>query len=272
MRIGIATKSSREEIIKLIERIYKELERKGVEVFVDSNLEGRIKGRFVHVSRMKNFDLVLAVGGDGTILSVERRLSDGKTPILGINFGLVGFLAELTSDEFFKYIDRIVAKKFRVEERLKIKVNLAEKRLPDALNEVVVLTAQPAKMLPLALYVDDKLVEKIYTDGIIIATPTGSTAYAMSAGGPIIDPRVDALVIVPICPFKLSIRPLVVPSDSRIRIRIAEPEKEAIVVVDGQVKKKISQNNEVLVTKSENKAYFARIKERNFYEKVGMLK
>ncbi len=272
MKIGIATKSSRQEIIELIKKIYSELERKGVEVFIDSNLEGRIEGKFAHVSEMKNFDLVLAVGGDGTILSVERRLSNGKVPILGINFGLVGFLAELAPSEFFKYIDKIIAKKFKIEERLKIEVNLNGRRLPDALNEVVVLTAQPAKMLPLALYIDDKPAEKIYADGIIIATPTGSTAYAMSAGGPIIDPRVDALVIVPICPFKLSIRPLVVPSNSKIKVKVAEPEKEAIVVIDGQVKKKISPSNEVVVTKSENKAYFARIKEKNFYEKISMLK
>ncbi|MFQ6051987.1 MAG: NAD(+)/NADH kinase [Candidatus Hydrothermarchaeota archaeon] len=211
-------------------------------------------------------DVIFTVGGDGTILLVERHLKK-EIPICGINIGGVGFLTEISPENTEFALDNIIEGRYGIEERSKISLSIGGEPLPDALNEVVIMTFMPGKMLNLEVWVNGQLAESFGTDGIILATPTGSTAYAMSAGGPIIDPRVDAFVIVPICPFKLSARPLVVPSDSLVKVKITKPEMRSIVVVDGQYERKVKIETEFLIKKSKRKAHFIKFSE-DFYEKV----
>ncbi|MCK9565952.1 MAG: NAD(+) kinase, partial [Methanothrix sp.] len=141
--------------------------------------------------------------------------------------------------------------------------------LPCATNEIAFLTASPAKMIEFEIIVDGSLMEDFRADGVIIATATGSTAYAMSAGGPIVDPRVDAIVLVPMAPFKLSSRPWVIPGDSEIKVQLKLPDKEALVVVDGQSSTTISSKDQVIISKAETPARFVKVAARDgFYAKV----
>ena len=212
-------------------------------------------------------DVIITVGGDGTIL---RTLQGTDTPILGVNAGVLGFLTEVQPGEIKSAIKKIVSKKYRIETRLKLKTVMNGKRLEDATNEAVIHTAHIAKMRHFAISVDGTPATEMRADGLIVATPTGSTCYAMSVGSAIVDPRVDALVIAPIAPFRLSARPFVVPARSKIQVTIKEP-RECIMVIDGQCEFEMSGHEELVFTASDKKARFVSFKDdfyRNLEEKL----
>ncbi len=205
-------------------------------------------------------DVIITVGGDGTIL---RTLQGCDCPILGVNAGVLGFLTEVKPDEVQTAVKRLLAGKFKIDERLKLKTVMNGKRLEDATNEAVLHTAHIAKMRHFQISIDGARATEIRADGLIIATPTGSTSYAMSVGSSIVDPRVDALVIAPIAPFRLAARPLVVPAKSAIGVTIKEP-KECIMVIDGQVEFMTAGTEKYEFTGSEKKAKFVSFKD-DFY-------
>ncbi|MEM2891159.1 MAG: NAD(+)/NADH kinase [Thermoplasmata archaeon] len=212
-------------------------------------------------------DVIITIGGDGTIL---RTLQGTDAPILGVNAGVLGFLTEVQPNEIRSAIKRVLAGKYRIEERLKLKTVMDGKRLEDATNEAVIHTAHIAKMRHFAISVDNTPATEMRADGIIVATPTGSTCYAMSVGSSIVDPRVEALVIAPIAPFRLSARPFVVPARSRISITIKEP-RECIMVIDGQCELEMTGKERLVFTASDKKARFVSFKDdfyRNLEEKL----
>lgn len=212
-------------------------------------------------------DVIITIGGDGTIL---RTLQGTDAPILGVNAGVLGFLTEVQPNEIRSAIKKVLAGKYRIEERLKLKTVMDGKRLEDATNEAVIHTAHIAKMRHFAISVDKTPATEMRADGIIVATPTGSTCYAMSVGSSIVDPRVEALVIAPIAPFRLSARPFVVPARSRISITIKEP-RECIMVIDGQCEFEMTGKERLVFTASDKKARFVSFKDdfyRNLEEKL----
>jgi NAD+ kinase len=211
-------------------------------------------------------DIVIAVGGDGTLLRTQSYISQKKIPVLGINMGTVGFLTEIDPENALKAVDQVIAGKYFVEKRTQLRV-WHNGELPSALNEVVLMTRKPAKMLHIQIEVDEEIVEELRADGLIISTPSGSTAYSMSAGGPIVDPRVGAFIVVPICPFKLGARPTVVPNDSQIKVKLLREGKKAIAVIDGQFEEEINYMDEIVFRKSDHCAYFVRFT-KNFYRRV----
>jgi NAD+ kinase len=216
--------------------------------------------------REEGVDLIISIGGDGTVLRCISKMED-PLPLMGINMGTLGFLVETSPEDAISTIEKRLAG-FEYEQRKRLKVMLNEKELPCATNEVVLTTARPAKIMTFRITVDHCKIEEIRSDGIVIATPTGSTAYAMSAGGPIIDPRVNATLIVPLAPFKLSARPWVVPSDRSIQVEIIIPEKEAAIVIDGQHNFTMKMNDIITLTEALNPARFVTTDISAFYEKV----
>ncbi len=210
-------------------------------------------------------DLILIFGGDGTILR-SLQLLPKPTPILGINMGEVGFLTVVDPETALYIIDDVL-EGFEVVERARLAVKLNEFELPCAMNEAVIITARPAKISEFRIYVDGKLMEDLRADGVVIATPTGSTAYAMSAGGPIVDPRVDGIIIVPLAPYKLSARPWVVPGSSIVKLELMREEKESIVVVDGQYTSNVKKNDVLTFTRCETPALFVKFGDK-FYDLV----
>jgi len=211
-------------------------------------------------------DFIVSIGGDGTILRTIHKMPDPK-PILGINMGTVGFLVDVEPGDAVNTLEHLLLG-FEVDERSRLKITVDGRDLPSATNEVAIITASPAKMLDFKITVDGSILEQLRADGMIFATSTGSTAYAMSAGGPIVDPRVDGIVLVPVAPFKLSARPWVIPGDSLIRVELTLPGKEALVVVDGQTMTSIYHEQVVIMSRAEVPARFVKASKDGFYEKV----
>jgi len=212
----------------------------------------------------KKSDIVVTIGGDGTIL---RALEKIEKPIFAINSGGMGFLSEVESKYAKEGLKRVIDKNYNVEERAKLKVTVDGKRLPDAANEVTVQTARIAKMIYLQVLIEGELLETFGADGVIVATPTGSTSYSLSAGGPILDPGVDAMVIAPLAPFKLAARPWVVPLDKKVEIKLLYKSKETKIVIDGESPQVITPDSKIIITVSEKKARFVRFGE-SFYQMV----
>ena len=212
----------------------------------------------------KDADIVVTIGGDGTIL---MAMSEIDKPVFAINSGGIGFLSELESKYAFEGLKQIIEGKYNIEERAKLKITLDGKRLPDATNEVTIQTARIAKILYLKIFVDDELIESMGADGVIIATPTGSTSYSLSVGGPIMDPTVNAMIIAPLAAFKLSARPWIIPLDRRVSVHLLPKSKETNLVIDGRYLSPVAQESSIIVTGSEKKARFIRFGE-SFYQMV----
>ncbi|MGZ7109341.1 MAG: NAD(+) kinase [Methanobacterium sp.] len=268
MRIGIVTRHDLHRGLELAEEIADFLIKEKVEIVLDSLIVDNLR-RFHNLSSEideMDVDMIITIGGDGTILRTQSLIGEKKIPIFGINLGTVGFLTEIGPEEAFHAIKEVLAGNYFVEERTRLEV-WHNRDLAPALNEVVILTRKAAKMLHIEVKVDDEIVEELRADGIIFATPSGSTAYSMSAGGPIVDPRVDAFIIVPICPFKLGSRPTVVSGQSIIKVRLLREGKKAVAVIDGQYEEEINYMEEVIFQKSIENAYFVRLT-KEFYKKV----
>lgn len=260
MRIGISGTPELRNFKRVAQKVVGALEDEDL-VFEENTAEA-LGFDGVPLNKLRA-DILVTIGGDGTVL---RTLQSTTIPILGVNAGVLGFLTEVQPDDIDESMRLLLKGKYKVERRLKLKISIDGERIKDATNEAVVHTAQVAKMRHFVVSVDHKPATQMRADGIIIATPTGSTCYAMSVGSSIIDPRVEALVIAPIAPFRLSSRPLVVPAKSRISVTIHEP-KECIIVADGQEEIHISGDEEIVFSASEKKARFVIIKSE-FYKNI----
>ncbi|PAV07181.1 NAD(+) kinase [Methanosphaera cuniculi] len=268
MKIGIVSRTDKEDAIELDCSIIKYLLENNVEVEVDSSLVEKLPEFSMYDVALDDMssDIVLCVGGDGTVLNAQHVLSPKKIPILSINMGTVGFLTEVDPENVFECLEKLLNYDFFIEERLQLDV-LCDNEWHTVLNELVIMTSQPAKMLNLRVLVDEEVVDDVRADGLIVSTPSGSTAYAMSAGGPIVDPRVDAAIIIPICPFKLNTRPKIVPAESLITVQFLKEGKQGVAVLDGMLTSRFDFLEEIKVRKSDHSAYFVRFKQ-SFYKSV----
>jgi len=216
------------------------------------------------------FDLALTLGGDGTILSTARLFARHKTPILGINLGNLGFLAEVMPDDYASSIERIFGDKdYEIEKRLMIKCTVERNQKKQmtfyALNDIVMHRRSSSKMSVLEAYIDNKFVDKYHGDGLIISTPTGSTAYSLSCGGPILSPDLDAFVITPICAFTLSSRSLIVSDKAKIKI-VNRSEGQTLLSTDNQEFFKLMKDDKVLMSRAEFSARLVKFSENNFFD------
>ena len=211
-------------------------------------------------------DMALILGGDGTLLRAQGKMKP-DIPIFGINMGTVGFLTEIEATHTFKALDEILKGNYYKEKRTRLVVS-HENHHYTAMNEVVVMTDKTAKMLHFEIQVDGEIIEEVRADGLIISTPSGSTAYAMSAGGPIVDPKVAGFIIIPICPYKLGVRPFVVSDNSEITVKLLKKGKSAVFVMDGQINDEADYEEEIKFKKYDKDAYFIRTSTKYFYEKV----
>ncbi|MCL2460805.1 MAG: NAD(+)/NADH kinase [Euryarchaeota archaeon] len=211
-------------------------------------------------------DYVVTVGGDGTILLTVHRMPI-QVPLIGINFGNVGFLADLHPDTASLFLKHVLEQKNpKINRRMRIRFDVNGTYAGTALNEAVIMTDRPSKMLMLTVCIDGMLAEEFRADGLVISTPTGSTAYAMSAGGPIVDPRLETYIMVPIAPFILTNRPHLIQTERNVSIRLAG-EKSARLVIDGQKTIMLEHDSKISIEKSTEPALFVDAGE-NFFEKV----
>lgn len=262
MRFGMTANPSIGHAFRVSQEILGKLEPDH-EVVMERELAEALGRQGTALGEM-DVDVLLGVGGDGTVL---RALQHTDALVLGINSGSLGFLLQITPEGFDEALDRIVRGDYRVEERLRLRVEVDGERLPDCTNEAVVHTAHIAKIRHFQVHVDGTLAETARADGAILATPTGSTSYALSAGGPIVDPGVEAFVVTMIAPFKPAARPLVLPSRSRIEVSLVKP-KPCVLVLDGQHERPLTGQETLTFTASERPARFVQLSD-DFYRRIG---
>jgi NAD+ kinase len=256
MRILLISRIDDDRAIEFTESLCRSLERVGNSV--------AIAGSAGLLDMESDFDLAVAVGGDGTILLSVQRMKK-QIPIIGINWGEVGFLADLEPRESLDFLLNL-SSEFAIEKRMRIALYRDGESCGEALNEALIVTGRPAKMLRFLVTVDGVPAERFRSDGLLISTPTGSTAYAMSAGGPIVDPRIEGFLLVPLAPFLLSSRPHLISSDRPVEIRL-ESAKPATLVIDGQKTIDLGSDATLQVRRAEEPALFVDAG-KNFFEKV----
>jgi NAD+ kinase len=263
MRILLVSRIDNRDALAFTEKVRTVLEKQGSDVVYDRDTAVAlgVTGRSIADA---NPEIVIAIGGDGTILRTIQQM-DRPIPVLGVNWGEVGFLADLEPSEALEFIHNLPSG-FSVEERMRITLSSDGTCLGTALNEALIVTTRPAKMLKFSILVDGTPAEQFRADGLLISTPTGSTAYAMSAGGPIVDPRIQGFLLVPLAPYMLSSRPHLISSDRHLEIKL-DSAKPAHLVIDGQKTIGVGSSITIEVKRSERPALFVDVK-RNFFEKV----
>ena len=219
----------------------------------------------------ESYDLAVVLGGDGTLLSVARRLANG-TPLLGINLGRLGFLTEVGRTDLYPTMLRVLGGDFALEERSLLKVEVDRQGEPRgsfrAFNDAVVAKATRSRIIDLSLWVDGNLVARYRADGLIVSTPTGSTAYNLSAGGPILYPGLPIMMLTPICPHTLSLRPVAVPDSSVVELVLETQREEVHLTVDGQENTTLGYRDRVRITRSPAQVRLVRIPGRSFYDSL----
>lgn len=264
MKICIVSKIDAKEPIELAQSIGWELSNLGHEVVYEESTASELGYHGVSLSSLEA-DMLLVIGGDGSVLRAVR-LMDKQIPVLGINQGQVGFLTDVEREHLSSCISSLHLP-LKVEPRMRISVECDGRSLGPALNEAVIVTSRPAKMLIFSVYSNGQKIDTFRADGLIISTPTGSTAYAMSAGGPIVDPNLEAFLLAPIAPYMLSSRPYLLQASAELKIEMTSPQKSAILAIDGKDQYETGETASIVIRKAESPALFVDIG-RTFFEKV----
>lgn len=264
--VGIAARYDRKRAIKLAEELVQHLQGKGLEVYVENTLAKMVQtGEMIPLERMKT-DLIITIGGDGTILRTCVSIPKPEPPILAINMGIRGFLTEVEPKLAFTAVDKCLNGDYVIEKCMKLTTRADGSKFPDALNEVLITHDEPAKLLYTRILKDNKPILTCQADSLLISTQTGSTGYSLSAGGPVLDPSVDAFVLTPICPLT-DFRSVVFPGNSSLTVEVLRPNK-MLVLIDGQFNRLISSKlPTVTVTRSKNETSFIRFTD-NFYNRL----
>ena len=273
--VAILSKPSKPELAQLVPDVVAWLRDHDYRIVVDRESAAHARQRGVTVvsrdkiaARKPTFAIVL--GGDGTMLAAARALAHAGIPILGVNLGSLGFLTEVPVEELFATLDAVARKRFRIEGRtmLRCEVFRQRKRIAEheALNDAVVNKTHLARIMDFDVHIDGTFVSNYKADGIIVATPTGSTAYSLAAGGPILLPDANALVITPVSPHALTNRPLVVRDTSFIDVVVRATEGEAFLSIDGQTGLPLRDQDRVRCRKSQHQARLLRSGDRSFFD------
>jgi NAD+ kinase len=270
---GIICKPIPEMVATVVPPLREWLLARQIETFVDTRSAATIGANDCAMAREEmagKIDLLIVLGGDGTLLAAARALHGHILPILAVNLGGLGFLTSVTLDELYPVLESVLQGKHRTTERMMLDAKIVHQNKPAeiqcALNDAVANKAALARMLDFDVSVDGSHVGRYRADGLIVATPTGSTAYSLAAGGPIIHPALDAFVITPICPHMLTNRPLVVPFTARVEIDFVEVDDEAFLTLDGQIGFQLEPKDRVVITKSASKVQFVSPPRLTYYE------
>jgi NAD+ kinase len=269
VRLGLTANPNKPRALALARRVIDLLGDRAELVLADETAGALGGGRAGVSLDGLSADVLVTIGGDGTFLTTLQR---SAVPMLAVNAGTVGFLAEVDGDDeaaFTAAIDRVVSGRYYVESRMKLASEVLGAPLPDATNELVVHTSQVAKMRRFEISIDGEPVGRIHADGIIVATPTGSTSYSMAAFGPVIEPTIEGIVVTALAPFRSPARALVIDPLRSIGVRLLTEGKDGVVVVDGQREVPLAGGGEVRAYRSPRPAFFVRFGARFFHRLHG---
>jgi NAD+ kinase len=270
--IGILTKPKFPEVKPTLEGVVAWLRDRNITVLLDTTAATMLDepGGFQKTQLAGKADVLLVLGGDGTILSAARLAADRSIPILGVNMGGLGFLTEVRLDNLYASLDRVFTNDFVLDERLMLQTHVHRHGETVAkgivLNDVVISKGTLARMIELKIAIQGQFVTNLRADGLIAGTPTGSTAYSLSAGGPIINPAVHALILTPISPHTLTHRPLIVPGNVEIEITLTSKDDGAMATLDGQVGIAMTQGDTAVIRTSDRRTTLIRFPESHYYE------
>ena len=270
-KIGIICKQGRTEPQEILKELLPWLRQKGFETFVDVDAaEGLNISGYTRSELVTLVDAILVLGGDGTMLSVSRLVAEKGTPILGINLGSMGFITEINRDEIYKAVDRMLSNGCAIEERMMLTAAVHRNGEKIAqytvLNDVVINKGALARIVDLETFINNVYVTTFKADGLIISTPTGSTAYSLSAGGPIIYPTLDSIALTPICSHTLTNRPILLPDDSMIEVVLRAMSEDVYLTLDGQMGFALRMDDVIEIGKSDFKLKLLVPCERDYFK------
>ncbi|HJT28558.1 MAG TPA: NAD(+)/NADH kinase [Pyrinomonadaceae bacterium] len=277
-RIGIVLKPHQPEALKTICELVVWLAERGITLVGGPDLEreriehetGCPVPQVEHKNLAAEVDLMLVLGGDGTMIATARMIGDQEVPVLGINYGGLGYLAEFRIEELYTALESILAGNYRLDRRVMLAVEHCHgddpPRTNRVLNDVVINKSALARIIEIETYLNSQFVNSFRADGLIVSTPTGSTAYNLSAGGPVIFPSMNAVVITPICPFTLSNRPIVVPDDAEIELLLKTDKEDVTLTLDGQVGFPLEVADHVRIRKSRTTFNLIQPSNRNYFD------
>jgi NAD+ kinase len=272
--IGIAAKTIAPQAVAYAAQIAADIRGRGLDVIFDDDTAAAIGNEKRSLSKQElgqQTDLLITFGGDGTLLSVARHAPE-HVPIVGVNMGTLGFLTEIRVEEFPEILERVLDGRYDVEPRVTFTVSVSgpgrdSSKRYRVLNDCAINKSAVARIIEMKVSVAGLFVSTFRGDGLIVATPTGSTAYNLSAGGPIIYPTMNAVVLTPICPHMLTNRPLVLPDELDIEIALATPDaKDIYITLDGQEGFEISDRDRVCVRKSEERVLLVQSPDKNYFD------
>lgn len=279
VKIGIFGKNLKSETFPYIQTLFNKLSSVYAQVFVHEEFHSVIGKKIMmqnpivfsqHSEIRDELDFMISLGGDGNMLSTVTLIQDSGIPIIGINLGRLGFLASINKEHINKAIDCLVQKKYTLESRSLIKLTTPKDVFGEqnfALNEISIYKKQPNSMISVIVHVDDQYLNSYWSDGLIVATPTGSTAYSLSTGGPILHPKAHNFVITPIAPHNLSVRPVVIPDDTIVRMKVADRDGGFYVSLDSRTIE-LESGIELQIEKESFEIQLVRLPEENFFATI----
>lgn len=274
MNIGIISNLEKDENLEITRSIIDWFKNKQINIFYDDQISAELsitEARYCNDDLFKKSDLIVVLGGDGTLLNVARQASCTQVPLFGINLGHLGFLTETDVTDMYSAFERLINGDYKIEKRLMLEAFVENSdqftRNFIALNDIVITKGNFARIVSYSFYINDNFVDLLTADGIVISSPTGSTAYSLSAGGPIVAPDVDALIVTPICPHTLHSRPIIVSSNDLVRVVVSKSNNtDIIMTVDGQEGIRLKPDDIVTVKKSRYYANLVKLNDRNFFD------
>lgn len=270
--IGILTKPKFPEVKSTLQTVVTWLRSRHIEALLDTTSAALLgeSGGYQKTQLAGKSDVFLVLGGDGTMLNAARLAGERGIPILGVNMGGLGFLTEVRLENLYPSLERVFANDYVLDQRLMLKTRVHRHgetvTQGGVLNDVVISKGTLARMIELKIEIQGQFVTNLRGDGLIVSTPTGSTAYSLSAGGPIIDPAVQSLILTPICPHTLTHRPLIVPAQAEISVTLTSKDDGAMATLDGQVGVALSQGDSIEIQQSEHRTQLIRFPETRYYE------
>jgi len=267
-RVGVVIKPHAPKIEDILRELMAYLEKMGIACLLEDVAARKLslKDGVPREELPERVDLVVVLGGDGTLLSIAHLAAQKGVPVLGVNLGRLGFLTEVPTDETYITLDSFLEGNEQIiSPRQMLKASCRGKDYY-CLNDVIVNKGALARMIQIAIWIDDKEIAALKSDGLIMATPTGSTAYSLSAGGPIVQPYIPAMVLAPICPHTLSFRPMVVSSDSRVKLQLLTAGEEVYLTLDGQRGVLLGKNDIIEIGRAEFELRLISSPKRNFFD------
>lgn len=285
-KIGLITNYNIPEKLAAAQAVSDKIGERVEEIIIPVSYKDRIFRNRMHKSQFSyktpdeiysSAELVIVIGGDGSMLDAARRAAKNAIPVLGINMGRIGYMTEIEMDELY-LLDRVFSGEYTVDERAMLTVRIVSDKgqvrfSSDALNEAVIANGSTARIIDIELSDGNELVTNYRADGLVVSTPTGSTAYSLSAGGPIVDPRLSCICVTPVCPHSLLARPMIFPDTAELRVKnICVREKMLHLTVDGKVTFEMYYGDTAVITRSETTARLLRVKNDGFCSRIRLKK